>query len=489
MHHLILISLLILFNAFILYPIEAEMNSVSFDLIHHDSKVSPFYNSSMTESEVSLKAVMRSLNRLNHFNSSMSIDAKYVESQLTVGDYFMIFAISDQTTTRIAIPDMLSDLIWVRCVQKEDPSRYNPKSSKTYDAISYGSKDCDALQHPEKGQSNVCRYKNQQHSIDGFSSSGVLGTKTFYFKFPDGKHKKFSKIVFGCDDVYKHKMKEVVEGVIGLGQGSLSLVSQFGNRYTKFSYCLREKSIQTPSKIKIRVRQPYYYLNLEDISINGKTINLSTTDHLSMAVDIQTAHTSLPPLLYAQVIAMFKAEANGIFSVEVPNYGTCFLRSDIKALNNVPSIVFHFTKARLLTVAEFYVNPNTLLQEHNEYKCLTIVPKDGPSVLGNKAQVEVGPFDSLIYDVQSNNKMSMVLWRARSTLFVHLSKEYARFLYHIVFHGDKIWLFSSIYRGFFTIPALLGYGYLSTSRYCSVLVFGFIIPLLGFVIYKLLTRY
>ncbi|XP_038686624.1 aspartic proteinase CDR1-like [Tripterygium wilfordii] len=307
MPHFIFILILILFiNAFILYPIEAEMNSVSFDLIHHDSKLSLFYNSSMTESEVSLKAVMRSLNRLNHFNSSMSIDAKYVQSELIAEDYFMTFAISDRTSTRLAIPNMGSDLIWLAML-------------------------C-----------NILRMVNQMSVDTGiniaamdFSSSGVLGNETFYFRLPDNKYREFPKIVFGCDDAHKDELKGAVEGVVGLGQGLLSLVAQFGREYKKFSYCLVEKSTEFYSKIKFgshiklyhhegqeynvkftqNPQDPHYYLNLESISVNGNKINLPNTQHLSMAVDIQTAHASLPPHLYAQVIAMFTEQASRIMAL------------------------------------------------------------------------------------------------------------------------------------------------------------------------------
>ncbi|XP_038686620.1 aspartic proteinase CDR1-like [Tripterygium wilfordii] len=333
MHHLILISILVLFNTFILHPIEGEMHSLSLDLIHHDSKLSPFYNQSMSESEVSSKAAMRSL---NHFNSSMSIDAKFVISDLSVGDYFMSFAISD-TTERLVIPDMTN-----------------------------------------------------QPSSNGFSSSGVLATEKFYFKLLDNKDRQFPGIAFGCDDAHKGKFKEGVQGVVGLGQGELSMVSQLGKKVgKKFSYCLLKKSEYcTPSKIKFGEElklyntdveykakltyshpHPHYYPNLKTISVNNEKIEIQRSMDHQMVVDIQTSLTSLHPIVHGKVIAKFVEQAGGISATEYKNGGVaCFLKSEIpKNMDRLPKIVFHFATAHKASFADFHVNPTTLLEPCGDY--------------------------------------------------------------------------------------------------------------------------
>ncbi|XP_038679387.1 aspartic proteinase CDR1-like [Tripterygium wilfordii] len=294
------------------------MNSFSFDLIHHDSKLSPFYDQSKTESELSKEALIRSLNRLNRFNSSMLRDAKYVESDLTIGDYLM----------------------------------------------------------------------------------------SIY-------------IVFGCDEAHQGDFKDGVQGVVGLGPGPLSLVSQVGNKFgesaNKLSYCLVEKPLELHSKIKFgsdltlykqnteytvqfKPSPPHtsYHLNLEAISVNDEKIEIPNKKH-DMIVDIQTSLTSLPSNIYNEFIAKVKKHFGDAHSIEEPEHGTCFLKRQVDGLER-PKVVFHFSGLSE-SHGDFPVNPSTIFQENVEYMCLTIVRKDGVSILGNRAQVDV----QMLFDLSTHS--------------------------------------------------------------------------------------
>ncbi|XP_038679389.1 aspartic proteinase CDR1-like [Tripterygium wilfordii] len=418
MHHLIFILNLLLISSSILYPIEAKKNSFSFDLIHHDSKSSPFYNQSKTESERSKEALIRSLNRLNHFNSSMSIDAKYVESDLSIGDYLMNIYISDEDK-RLVIPSMTSILTWIRCgpcssnCENQHQSLYDPKSSATYQDVPFDSEMCKYLQGTKRGESNVCRYEHNYGN--GKSFSGVLGTETFYMQNANKTFKSFSNIMFGCDEGHEGDLENSVQGIVGLGQGKISLVSQLGKGFhKKFSYCLVEKSMKRPSKIKfgpdltlydreiehkVKVQHfpshPSYHLNLEAISFNGEKIK-TLNKKQDMIVDIQTSLTSLPPNIYNALIAMFKKQVGNVTSIELPGYGTCFLQREIFDAKH-PEIVFHFSP-KPVSNGDFRVNPKTMFHTVGAYICLTIVPRDGVSILGNQAQVDV----QMIFDLSSN---------------------------------------------------------------------------------------
>ncbi|XP_038679390.1 probable aspartic protease At2g35615 [Tripterygium wilfordii] len=403
------------------------MNSFSFDLIHHDSKLSPFYDRSKTESERSIEAFIRSLNHLNHFNSSLLIDAKYVESDLTIGDYLMNIYIGKPNErhvapiTRLVIPSMSSGLTWIRCdpcssnCENQHQSLYDPKSSETYHGIPFDSKVCIDLQGTKHVESNLCQYEYRY----GYKevSSGVLGTETFYLRSPEYREKNFSDIVFGCDEAHQGDFKVDVQGVVGLGQGPFSLVSQVAKKVgKKFSYCLVKKSSSSRSKIKFgsnlqlynqdekeyKVKfeysppDPSYHLNLEAISINGEKIKTPNKKH-DMIVDIQTSLTSLPPIIYNAFIAKFKEQLGDITSIQHPKYGTCFQKLDLVGIKS-PRVVFHFSHP-FLSDGDFLVNPTTMFREIIEYMCLTIVPIEGVSVLGNKAQID----RQMIFDVSSKS--------------------------------------------------------------------------------------
>ncbi|XP_038680268.1 aspartic proteinase CDR1-like [Tripterygium wilfordii] len=407
------------------------MSSFSFDLIHYDSKLSPFYDQSKTESERSKEALIRSLNRLNHFNSSMLIDAKFVESDLTIGDYFMNISISTPDN-RLVIPTMLSGLTWIRCgpcssnCENQHQSLYNPKLSDTYHDIMFTSSDCRILRRSERGELGECRYQGY-HSGNNIVSSGVLGTETFFLKrdlqvgSPSTHDESFSHIMFGCDEVHQGNFKDKVEGVVGLGQGPFSLVSQVGKKIgenaNKFSYCLVEKPFEKQSKIKFgpdltlnKENKEYkvkfqasqtqahvrYHLNLESISVNDEKIEMANKKH-DMTVDIQTSLTSLPSNIYNEYITKVKKHFDDVHYIEHPEHGTCFLKKQVNGLKR-PKVVLHFSDSSGSHV-DFPVNPSTMFQESIFGRmCSTIIQNDEISILGNKAQVDV----HMIFDLSAH---------------------------------------------------------------------------------------
>ncbi|XP_038679383.1 aspartic proteinase CDR1-like [Tripterygium wilfordii] len=401
MHHLIFISSLLLLKAFLFNPIEAKINSFSFDLIHHDSKLSPFYDQSKTTSERSKEALIRSLNRLNHFNSSMSTDAKFVESDLINGDYFMNIHISE-THERLVIPSMLLGLTWIRCgpcssdCENQHQSLYNPKLSDTYHGILFGSEQCKKLVHTEPGKSNECRY-TKYRSVNNIFSSGVLGTETFYLKSPNTPDESFSHVVFGCDEAHQGDFEDGVQGVVGLGQGPFSWVSQLGkkigdNAKNFRTAWLRSHSRYTPSPPNIR-----YHLNLEAISVNDEKIEIANKEH-DMLVDIQMSLTSLPSHIYNEFIAKVKKYFGNVHSIEHMEHGTCFLKNQVKNLKS-PKVMLHFSDSSGSHV-DFPVNPSTMFQESAVgLMCSTIIRNDEISILGSRAQVDV----QMIFDLSAHS--------------------------------------------------------------------------------------
>ncbi|XP_038688606.1 probable aspartic protease At2g35615 [Tripterygium wilfordii] len=269
---------------------------------------------------------------------------------------------------------------------------------------------CQAMKHTKEGESQVCKYKYHS-SDDKFESSRVLSTEAFYLKSSE-KNEQFLGIVFGCDDSHENDLKDGIQAVVGLGQGSkLSLLHQLGGKVGgKFSYCLEQQPVTHASKIRfgsvIRLYNreleykakitydhpyPFYYVTLEAISINRKRIEIQQL----VRVDIQTAITTFPPKIYEQLLDTLTKAAGGETPFKHQEYDTCFHKSRFS--RRVPELKLHF-KATFGSKAIFPLDPHHFLVFFDKIICLTIVPKEGAFyVLRNRAQVNV----QMIFDLSS----------------------------------------------------------------------------------------
>ncbi|XP_038679386.1 probable aspartic protease At2g35615 [Tripterygium wilfordii] len=288
----------------------------------------------------------------------MLIDAKFVESDLTLGDYFMYIYISEQNE-RLVIPSMLSGLTWIRCghcssnCEGQHQSLYDPKFSYTYKNIMFDSKE----------------YTRDE---------------------------SFSHIVFGCDEVHQGDFEDGVQCVVGLGQGPLSLVSQVGKKWPfeahskiKFGSDLTLNKQNKEYKVEFQPSPPNicYHLNHEAISVNDEKIEIVNKEH-DMAVDIQTSLTSLPSNIYNEFIAKVKSYFGNVRSIKHPEHDTCFLKNQVNNLRS-PKVVLHFSDSSG-SHGDFPMNPSTMFEESTVgLMCSTIIRNVEISILGSRTQVDV----------------------------------------------------------------------------------------------------
>ncbi|KAE9451824.1 hypothetical protein C3L33_16275, partial [Rhododendron williamsianum] len=181
---------------------------------------------SFTKSEHLYRAVKRSNARLQKFNEIVST-AKQPKLATTVyagpGDYLMNFSIGTPPNSYSSFMDTGSDLIWTQCqpclecLPQSNP--FDPKKSSTFSNVSCTSQFCldllpDSNCNPFYGCVYICKY-GSGNSI----TSGFLGTETFTFE-----KVKVPKVTFGCG--LFNLGFDGSEGLIGLGRGPLSLISQ-----------------------------------------------------------------------------------------------------------------------------------------------------------------------------------------------------------------------------------------------------------------------
>ncbi|MBA0596541.1 hypothetical protein Gorai_013357, partial [Gossypium raimondii] len=262
----------------------------SLELIHRDSPLSPFYNASLNSSEILTKNAIHSMERFKHFQSF--INQKAVQSIVfpTENSYLTKLSFGTPPVEYFAIVDTGSDLTWMQCVpctkcyNSQGSSLFDPQASSTYKAFSCDSQTCRAFGGEQCLKTNDCQY----HVTYGDKSStiGILS-----FDSINGQKTTFSTSIFGCGRNNQVQLGNPgIAGIVGLGGGPFSLVSQIGPQIDhRFSYCFvprfakssgklifgQESIISHPKAISTPLvsedPQTFYYLTLNGVSIGDKT--------------------------------------------------------------------------------------------------------------------------------------------------------------------------------------------------------------------------
>lgn len=316
-----------------------------------------------------------------------------------------------------AIIDTGSDLIWTQCQPCQQcysqPSPiFNPSNSSSYRRLSCNSDLCSALPNPSCSDSDdsTCAYSYEYG--DYSSTSGTLASETFTFSDSSVSH-----IAFGCGDDNEGSGFEQGGGLVGLGRGPLSLVSQLDE--PKFSYCLTSPNSNTTSTLlmgsladvtnqlkaadsgrgllvtplaKNPAQPSFYYLNLEGISVGGarvaipkSTFALNEDGTGGVIIDSGTTITYLEEKAFEAVKSEFVKKTD----LKVSEDGSdktgldlCFEAPAGETEVEVPALVFHFEKADLELPAENYM----VGDEEDGVICLALGSASGMSIFGNVQQ-------------------------------------------------------------------------------------------------------
>ncbi|KAL4301899.1 hypothetical protein GQ457_10G014690 [Hibiscus cannabinus] len=223
--------------------VDALNGGFSVDLIHRDSIKSPFYNPLETTSDRVTKALRRSFDRVNHFKRN-SVTTKAAEADIIVnqGEYLMNISLGTPGFDVVAIADTGSDLIWTQCNPcshcfKQEAPFFDPTKSSTYRKLSCTATQCDSLQGSSCSSANTCQY-SVSYGDESFSN-GDLAADTLTLASTSGRLVAVPNMVIGCGHNNDGTFNEKTSGIIGLGGGKVSLISQLGASIAgKFSYCL-----------------------------------------------------------------------------------------------------------------------------------------------------------------------------------------------------------------------------------------------------------
>ncbi|XP_047064804.1 aspartic proteinase nepenthesin-1-like [Lolium rigidum] len=403
----------------------ASSRGIRLELSHADTR------GDFTGTERIRRAAERSHRRVNGLldtgiSSTATLKGDGIEGTATVhastATYLVDLAIGTPPLALTAVLDTGSDLIWTQC---DAPCRkcfpqpaplYAPARSATYANVSCRSTLCDdpssRCSAPERG----CPYYFSYG--DGTSTDGVLATETLTFESGAAVH----GIAFGCG-TENHGSTDNSSGLVGLGRGPLSLVSQLG--VTRFSYCFTPFNDKTasplflgpsatalstaakstpfaPNPAVVGRTSSYYYLNLEGISVDETLLpidpavfQVSPMGGGGFIIDSGTTFTALEERAFV-VLARAFATRVGLPLASGAHLGLslCFAAPEGRTdAVDVPRLVFHFDGADMAFPSESYV----VEDRSGGVACLGMVSMRGMSVLGSLQQQSM----HVLYDLEA----------------------------------------------------------------------------------------
>ncbi|WOH00537.1 hypothetical protein DCAR_0519903 [Daucus carota subsp. sativus] len=356
-------------------------------------------------------ALARSKARVERLSMMATMQSPVFSGQ---GEFLMNISIGTPPKPFSAILDTGSDLIWTQCSPctkcfDQPTPVFDPKNSSSYSAIPCSSQLCKDM--------NIFRCDNGCKYLytygDQSSSQGYMAMETFTFlDSTNSKPMSVPNIGFGCGVNNQGSGFGQGSGLVGLGRGPLSLISQLG--FKKFSYCLTsigdnktsslllgslaDFNYSTSSSyakwtplIQSSYQPTFYYLDLQGISV-GETL-LPISDSLfklredgsgGMIIDSGTTIS----YIQEDAFEMLKKEFSSQMMLRVTKSDSggldlCFdlPTNDISEIK-VPKLKFHFKGVDLELPVENYM----IADINMGLVCLGMAASNSMSILGNVQQ-------------------------------------------------------------------------------------------------------
>ncbi|XP_057756499.1 aspartic proteinase CDR1-like [Arachis stenosperma] len=376
----------------VLVVLGMNVDGFSTELIPRHSPASPFYNPSRSHYEHLQDAIQRSRKRVKHFENKL-------EAPLSPAgiEYLMRISIGTPPVEFVAVADTGSDLTWTQCLPctqcyKQNFPIYDPRRSSSYKTISCKADVCFDLQTISSGcdrNNSTCEYLYGY--ADSSKTQGTLSTESITIGGTVIRNN-----IFGCSHLSTGTFPSTASGIIGLGAGKLSLVSQLGESGRKFSYCLAPYSSKSTTRISFGsdallsgVSTPiqsdpafdaFYFLSLESLSVGSNTIPLpSSNGGGNIVIDSGTTVTFLPQETLLRLVSALE-EAIRVPKTTDPT-STFSLCYRVEGESEFPNVTADFKGARVV------LRPvNTFVEVADGVVCLAVLPTQRVSVFGNIAQ-------------------------------------------------------------------------------------------------------
>ncbi|KAG7989417.1 hypothetical protein I3843_03G236600 [Carya illinoinensis] len=314
--------------------------------------------------------------------ASATISDSQVDAPIRSGNgvFLMDLAIGTPPVSYSAIIDSGSDLIWTQCkpcqqCYHQPTPIFDPEKSSSFSNMSCENQLCNAQLSPTC-ECDVCQYYYEYG--DDSTTEGVMATETFTFGNSKTSKVSIANIGFGCGNDNSGNELDQGAGLVGLGRGSLSLVSQL--KQPIFSYCLtpfddtpsgtllmgslagangctNASNIKTTPLIKNPTQPTFYYLSLEGISVGNTFVPVNSDFENDgsggVVIDCGTTLT----YMFSSVFDGVKQALIAQMGLPVDDSGAsgldlCFTLQSTKeppepVLINYPTMVLHFKGADL----------------------------------------------------------------------------------------------------------------------------------------------
>ncbi|XP_010435383.1 PREDICTED: aspartic proteinase CDR1-like [Camelina sativa] len=406
----VLLSLCLLCSPFLSNANAKPKLGFTADLIHRDSPKSPFYNPAETPSQRLRNAIHRSVNRVFHFTEDVSLNSPQTEITSNGGEYLMNVSLGTPPFPIMAIADTGSDLLWTQCkpcddCYTQDDPLFDPTASSTYKDVACSSSQCSALENQASCSTDGSTCSYSMSYGDHSYTKGNVAADTLTLGSTDNRPVQLKNVIIGCGHNNAGTFNEKGSGIIGLGGGAVSLVTQLGDSINgKFSYCLVPFSSETDKTSKInfgtnadvsgtgvvstplitKSPETFYYLTLEAISVGSKKLPFQGSDsgrgEGNIIIDSGTTMTLLPTEFYKEledaVASSIDAERQ-----KDPQGGLSLCYSATSDLK-VPVITMHFDGADVKLDSS-----NIFVQISQDLVCFAFRASPSLSIYGNLSQM------------------------------------------------------------------------------------------------------
>ncbi|KAL1355640.1 aspartic proteinase CDR1-like [Arachis duranensis] len=328
------------------------------------------------------------------------------------GDFLMKLSLGSPPVEIYGLIDTGSDLVWTQCIPcnncyKQKNLMFEPQRSETYSSIPCDSEECNLVPGQTCSPQKLCGYSYGY--ADSSVTQGVLSRETTTFSSTNGDSTVVEGIVFGCGHKNTGTFNENDMGIIGLGGGPLSLVSQVGAKYggRRFSQCLvpfhtdpnssgtisfgeasdvsGEGVVTTP--LVSAEGQTLYLVTLKGISVGDKFVPFDCSNEVSkgnIMIDSGTPATYLPQEVYDQLVEELKMQINLRPILDDPDLGTQLCYKSETNLEG-PILTAHFDGADVqLMPIQTFISPK------DGVFCFAMAgANDGEYIFGNFAQANI----------------------------------------------------------------------------------------------------
>ncbi|CAK9328536.1 unnamed protein product [Citrullus colocynthis] len=381
------------------------------ELIHRDSPKSPMYNPSETHYHRLANALRRSISR----NTAALTDTAEAPIYNYRGQYLMEISLGTPPFSILAVADTGSDIVWTQCepcpnCYEQSAPMFNPSKSATYKNVACSSPICSFA-----GEERSCSAQSEcLYSItygDSSHSQGDLAVDTVTMGSTSGRQVAFPRIAIGCGHDNAGTFDANVSGIVGLGQGPASLVSQMGPATGgKFSYCLApigngtiessklnfgsnaivsgSKAVSTPIYTSDSYKT-FYSLKLEAVSVGESKFDFPVVSsrlggEANIIIDSGTTLTLLPTDLYNN----FATEISDSINLQRTNDPNQYLDDCYSTTTDdyeAPPVTMHFEGADVPLQRE-----NVFIRVSNDAVCLAFKAagqdEDNIFIYGNISQ-------------------------------------------------------------------------------------------------------